>query len=147
MEYEREKLRERENMREGLLSVLEEKSRKFEKEASLNEQLAQTAKKETEVLRGETAALRKDVEWLANSAKNNKVQAERAINDLEAYTKILRGMEKKLAETEVERESKEAELRELRQKLMLIEIQKQPQPVPVTLVQQQLSSPQFHHPQ
>ena len=58
--------------------------------------------------------MKKDVEWLANSAKNNKLQAERAINDIEAYTKILRGMEKKLAETEVERESKEAELRELR---------------------------------
>jgi hypothetical protein len=37
---------------------------------------------------------------------------------LEAYTKILRGMEKKLAEVEVERESKETELREIRQKFM-----------------------------
>jgi hypothetical protein len=47
--------------------------------------------------------MKKDIDWLANSAKNNKLQAERAITDLEAYTKILRGMEKKLAETEVER--------------------------------------------
>ena len=39
---------------------------------------------------------------------------------MEAYTKILRGMEKKLAEVEVERESKESELRELRQKFMQI---------------------------
>jgi len=38
------------------------------------------------VLRGENSQLKKDVEWLANSAKNNKMQAERAINDLEAYT-------------------------------------------------------------
>lgn len=58
--------------------------------------------------------MKKDVEWLANSAKNNKIQAERAINDLEAYTKILRGMEKKLAEMELEKESKEVELRDLR---------------------------------
>jgi hypothetical protein len=54
------------------------------------------------------------VEWLANSAKNNKMQAERAITDLEAYTKILRGMEKKLGEVEVENQSKEVELRDLR---------------------------------
>ena len=59
------------------------------------------------------------MEWLANSAKNNKMQAERAITDLEAYSKILRGLERKLAETEVERESKEAELRDLRQKIMI----------------------------
>lgn len=57
------------------------------------------------------------MDWLANSAKNNKLQAERAISDLEAYTKILRGMEKKLAEVEVEKEAKEVELRELRVKL------------------------------
>ena len=71
----------------------------------------------------ENVQLKKDVEWLANSAKNNKVQAERAITDLEAYTKILRGMEKKLAETEIERESKEAELRDLRQKVMFMGLQ------------------------
>ncbi len=46
------------------------------------------------------------------------MQAERAISDLESYTKILRGMEKKLAEVEIEKESKEAELRDLRQKNM-----------------------------
>jgi len=51
------------------------------------------------------------------------MQAERAINDLEAYTKILRGMEKKLAEVEIENESKEADLRELRTKLMNIQSQ------------------------
>ncbi len=69
--------------------------------------------------------MKKDIEWLANSAKNNKIQAEKAITDLEAYTKILRGMEKKLAETEVERESKEVELRDLRQKIMFMGIQYQ----------------------
>jgi hypothetical protein len=65
-------------------------------------------------MKTENNKLKKDVEWLANSAKNNKMQAERAITDLEAYTKILRGMEKKLAEAEVEKESKEADIRELR---------------------------------
>ena len=61
--------------------------------------------------------MKKDVDWLATSAKNNKLQAERAISDLEQYTKILRGMEKRLAESEIERESKEVELRELRGKM------------------------------
>lgn len=46
------------------------------------------------------------------------MQADRAISDLEAYTKILRGMEKKMAELEFEKEAKETELRELRQKFM-----------------------------
>ena len=58
--------------------------------------------------------MKQDVDWLANSAKNNKLQADRAISEMEAYTKILRGMEKKLAETEIESQSKEVELRELR---------------------------------
>lgn len=70
-----------------------------------------------DALKCENTKLKKDVDWLANSAKNNKLQAERAISDLEAYTKILRGMEKKLAEVEVEKEVKEVELRELRVKL------------------------------
>jgi hypothetical protein len=76
-------------------------------------------------LKQENGQMKKDIEWLANSAKNNKIQAEKAITDLEAYTKILRGMEKKLAETEVERESKEVELRDLRQKIMFMGIQYQ----------------------
>ena len=67
--------------------------------------------------------MKKDVDWLANSAKNNKLQADRAISEIEAYTQILRGMEKKLSETEIERETKEAELRELRQKVMIMSIQ------------------------
>lgn len=77
------------------------------------------------MLRAENTQLKKDVEWLANSAKNNKMQGERAINDLEAYTQILRGMEKKLAETEIERESKEAELRDLRQQVVFLGLQQQ----------------------
>jgi hypothetical protein len=106
--------------------VIEDKSRKLQKELELNEQLAETAKKESEILRQDNNQLKKDVEWLANSAKNNKLQAERAINDLEAYTKILRGMEKRLAEVEVERESKEVELRDLRQKMMILDLQNKP---------------------
>jgi chromosome segregation ATPase len=99
---------------------MEEKARKLDRELDLNEKLATTAKKEADALRQENVQLKKDVEWLANSAKNNKLQADRAIAELEAYTQILRGMEKKLAETEIERESKEAELRELRQKIMFM---------------------------
>lgn len=57
---------------------------------------------------------KKDLDWLANTAKNNKLQADRAIADLEAYTKILRGMEKRLAEVEIDKESKESEIKELR---------------------------------
>ncbi len=93
---------------------MEEKSRKLERELDLNEQLATTAKKEADQLKHDNQQLKKDVDWLANSAKNNKLQADRAISELEAYTKILRGMEKKLAETEIERETKEVELRDLR---------------------------------
>lgn len=76
--------------------------------------MSTSAKKEVELLRSENIKMKKDIDWLANSAKNNKLQADRAITDLEAYTKILRGMEKKMAEIEIEKESKEAELRELR---------------------------------
>ena len=71
-----------------------------------------------ETLKQENAKSKKDVDWLANSAKNNKIQAERAIAELEAYTKILRGMEKRLAEVEIEKEAKEAELRDLRNKMV-----------------------------
>jgi chromosome segregation ATPase len=105
--------------------VLEEKSRKLEREIDLNEQLSATAKREADVFKEENGKLKRDIDWLANSAKNNKLQADRAINDLEAYTKILRGMEKKLAETEVDRESKEVELRDLRQKIMFLSVQQQ----------------------
>ena len=123
MQFQAQKYTEREASRERLLEVLEEKSRKYERELELNERLAETAKKEAAVLREDNAQMKKDIDWLANSAKNNKLQAERAITDLEAYTKILRGMEKKLAETEVEREAKEVELRDLRQKIMFMGIQ------------------------
>lgn len=74
--------------------------------------------------------MKKDVEWLANSAKNNKMQAERAITDLEAYTKILRGMEKRLAEAELEKDSKEVELRDLRQKVHILDMQAKLNPTP-----------------
>ena len=71
-------------------------------------------------MRSENVKYKKDLEWLANTAKNNKLQADRAIADLEAYTKILRGMEKRLAEVEIDKESKESEIKELRQKFMQI---------------------------
>ena len=120
MEVEAQRHKERDQARDRLLEVMEEKARKLDRELDLNEKLATTAKKEADALRQENVQLKKDVDWLANSAKNNKLQADRAIAELEAYTQILRGMEKKLAETEIERESKEAELRELRQKIMFM---------------------------
>lgn len=107
MEFTNGRLNEKDMAREKLLEVLEEKSRKFENELNLNEQLSQTSRKEIDALRQDNAKMKKDVDWLANSAKNNKIQAERAISDLESYTKILRGMEKKLAEVEIEKERKE----------------------------------------
>ena len=122
-EYSKAKMAEREKSRERLLEVLEEKKRKLERELDLNEQLANAAKKEADGYKQENAQLKQDVEWLANSAKNNKMQADRAISEMEAYTKILRGMEKKLAETEIESQSKEAELRELRQNIMFLSLQ------------------------
>jgi len=56
-----------------LVEVLEEKSRKTQRELELNEQLASTAKKEADALRQDNVQHKKDVEWLANSAKNNKL--------------------------------------------------------------------------
>lgn len=118
MEFSNQRLKEKDDSRDKLIEIIEDKNRKYEKEVNSIEKEASLAKKEVELLKGENSKMKKDVDWLANSAKNNKMQAERAINDLEAYTKILRGMEKKLAECEVEKESKEAEIREMRQKIM-----------------------------
>lgn len=39
-----------------------------------------------ETLKTDNVKMKKDIDWLANSAKNNKLQADRAIADLEAYT-------------------------------------------------------------
>lgn len=110
-------MKEKEGQREKLLQQLEERARKSEIELSHQRQSTQTLLDELDQAKAESAKLKKDVEWLANSAKNNKLQAERAISDLESYTKILRGMEKRLAEVEVEKESKEAELKELKIKM------------------------------
>jgi hypothetical protein len=65
------------------------------------------------MVKSDNQKLKKDLDWLANSAKNSKLQADRAIADLEAYTKILRGMEKRLAEVEVEKETKEQDIKKL----------------------------------
>lgn len=43
------------------------------------------------------------------------MQADKAICDLQAYADILRGMEKKLAQVESEKEQTEGELREVKQ--------------------------------
>ena len=50
-EYTKQKSIEREQSREKLLEVLEDKSRKLERELDLNEQLATTAKKEADQLK------------------------------------------------------------------------------------------------
>lgn len=38
-----------------------------------------------EELKNENAKLKNDVTWLANSARNNKIQSEKAIKDIEEY--------------------------------------------------------------
>jgi hypothetical protein len=38
-----------------------------------------------EQMKAENTKLKNDVTWLANSAKNNKIQSEKAIGDLEEY--------------------------------------------------------------
>lgn len=114
LEFSNKRLKEKEASTEKLLDVLESKNRAFEKEVNLNESQLGQFRKENEQLKADCMKLKKDVDWLANSAKNNKIQAERAISDLEAYTQILRGMEKKLAEAEVQKESYEAELKDMR---------------------------------
>ncbi len=57
-----------------------------------------------EQLKNENDKLKNDVTWLANSAKNSKIQSEKAIGDLEEYTKILGMMDAKLKQTEQERD-------------------------------------------
>lgn len=57
--------------------------------------------------------------WLANQAKQNKMQTDKAICDMQAYTQILRGMEKKLAEVETQKELVEKELVEVKQSYMV----------------------------
>ena len=58
----------------------------------------------------ENEQLKNDMSWLANQAKQSKMQTDKAIADLQAYTQILRGMEKKLVEVETQKEMTEKEL-------------------------------------
>ena len=53
LEFVNTRINEKEISREKLLEVLEEKSRKFENEINLSEQLTSTNRKEIEVLRQE----------------------------------------------------------------------------------------------
>lgn len=63
----------------------------------------------------ENEQLKTDMSWLANQAKQSKLQNDKAIADLQAYTQILRGMEKKLVEVEAAKEMTEKELKEVKQ--------------------------------
>ena len=101
-----------------MLQTLQDKNVRQEKELVSAETNVQVYSKELEMIKQEKERLKKDLDWVANSAKNSKLQADRAIADLEAYTKILRGMEKRLAEVEIEKEGKEQDIKELRQKMM-----------------------------
>ena len=56
------------------------------------------------------------------------MQTDKAIADLQAYTQILRGMEKKLVEVETQKEMTEKELREVKQSFMSMIQQHQMQP-------------------
>lgn len=51
LDFAKEKMIQREESRESLLDVLEQKSRKLERELELNEQLASTAKREADAFR------------------------------------------------------------------------------------------------
>ena len=66
-----------------------------------------------EQLKNENDRLKGDVTWLANSAKNSKMQSEKAIYDLEEYNKILKMMDSKLKQTEHERDLNKKECIEL----------------------------------
>ncbi|CDW87453.1 UNKNOWN [Stylonychia lemnae] len=154
LDFTSTRLKEKDFQREKLLEALDEKTRKAEIELNQSKSCMSQLHEENEQLKQENMKLKKDVDWLANSAKNNKLQAERAINDLEAYTKILRGMEKKLAEVEIEKESKEADLRELRTRKMGITQQAQINQIPAQsfsminqslLSGQQINSNQWHN--
>jgi hypothetical protein len=70
--------------------------RNHEAYAAKSEQLLSQYKQEADLLRPENDQLKKDMTWLATQAKNSKLANDKAIQDLQAYTQILRGMEKRL---------------------------------------------------
>ena len=74
--------------------------RRFEEESDVNTTLNAKLQSDSASLANENEQLKKDMSWLANQAQQNKMQTEKAIQDLQAYTQILRGMERKLAENE-----------------------------------------------
>ena len=75
----------------------------------------QQTQEEFSKMKVENEQLKTDMSWLANQAKQSKLQNDKAIADLQAYTQILRGMEKKLVEVEAAKEMTEKELREVKQ--------------------------------
>lgn len=81
----------------------------MEKSESLQKQTTELL----EQLKNENDRLKHDVTWLANSAKNSKIQSEKAIGDLEEYTKILGMMDAKLKQTEQERDMNKKECLDL----------------------------------
>ena len=86
------------------MKSLESRLRRFEEESDANGALNAKLQSETASLSSENVQLKKDMSWLANQAQQNKLQTEKAIQDLQAYTQILRGMERKLAETETQKQ-------------------------------------------
>lgn len=104
LQEESKRLRERDIARETLVMTLEQRQRRLEEDGDSNQTAATQATTECVQLRTENQQLKKDLNWLAQQAKNNKAQTDKAICDLQAYTQILRGMEKRLCESEAEKE-------------------------------------------
>lgn len=99
--------------KDKLLQSLEEKSTRLESQLDQTEMLQKHATDFVEELKQENAKLSNDVQWLAATAKNNKLQSEKAIKDLEEYAEVLKKLEMKLNMTEKQRDQKTQECMDL----------------------------------
>ena len=80
--YEVQMLRERESAREKLLGTLEEKARKYEEQINEDTSIHIQSQEEYNKMKVENEQLKNDMSWLANQAKQSKMQTDKAIADL-----------------------------------------------------------------
>ena len=75
------------------MQSLEEKNLRLQTHNDKVESIQSHSNEFMEELKTENSKLKNDVTWLANSARNNKIQSEKAIKDLEEYAEVLKLME------------------------------------------------------
>lgn len=108
-----QQLQESDASQKMLLQTISDQNEKQKNQLEKSESLQKQTTELLEQLKNENDKLKHDVTWLANSAKNSKIQSEKAIGDLEEYTKILGMMDAKLKQTEQERDMNKKECLDL----------------------------------